>query len=194
MGARENLRLIGERDGPSLGAVNFRSKVLSFEQLGPWRQVLRSKAERLVVTNGCFDILHLGHVTYLEAARNLGDRLLVGVNSDASVRAIKGPQRPVNSEADRAAVLAALAAVDAVCVFTEPDARRLIETLRPEIYAKGGDYTIESINQQERELVERLGGRVSVIGGVPGRSTTAVLGRLAEGKEAEAYPPGRNSA
>jgi rfaE bifunctional protein nucleotidyltransferase chain/domain len=161
--------------------MNFRSKILSLEALPAWRQQLRAQGLRLVATNGCFDILHLGHVTYLEAARNLGDALLVGLNSDASVRALKGHGRPVNPEADRAAVLAALESVSAVCIFREPTARRFLELVAPDIYAKGGDYTVESINQEERRLVESLGGRVEVLGGVPGRSTTAVLARIAPG-------------
>ncbi|MBK9137209.1 MAG: D-glycero-beta-D-manno-heptose 1-phosphate adenylyltransferase [Verrucomicrobia bacterium] len=158
--------------------MNFRSKILTSATLPVWREQIRTRGERLVVTNGCFDILHLGHVTYLEAARNLGDALLVGLNSDASVRAIKGPHRPVNPEADRAAVLAALESVSAVCVFGEPTALRFLERVAPDIYAKGGDYTVDTINQEERRLVERLGGRVEIIGGVPGRSTTAILARI----------------
>lgn len=159
--------------------MDFRSKVLAFDTLPAWRRELRDQGRRLVVTNGCFDILHLGHVTYLEAARNLGDALLVGLNSDASVRVLKGPGRPVNSETDRAAVVAALESVSAVCVFGEPTALRLLELVLPDVYAKGGDYTVETINQAERRLVERQGGRVAVIGGVPGHSTTAALARMA---------------
>ncbi len=159
--------------------MDFHSKLLTYETLPAWRRRVRDEGKRLVVTNGCFDILHLGHVTYLEAARNLGDALLVGVNSDASVRAIKGPTRPVNCETDRAAVVAALESVSAVCIFGESTALRLLELVQPDLYAKGGDYTVDTINQDERRLVERLGGRVEVIGGVPGRSTTAILARTA---------------
>lgn len=153
-------------------------KVLTWEQLPAWRAALRQAGRRLVVTNGCFDLLHRGHVTYLEAARNLGDALLVGLNADASVRAIKGPARPLNPEEDRALVLAALACVDGVCIFREPTALRFLEQVQPDIYAKGGDYTIETINQDERRLVERLGGRVAVLAGVPGRSTTGLIERM----------------
>lgn len=160
------------------GPVSFRDKVLSPEQLAVWRARVRDQARVLVVTNGCFDILHLGHVTYLEAARALGDCLLVGVNGDASVRALKGPGRPLNGEADRAGVVAALAAVDAVTIFPEITALRFLESVSPDIYAKGGDYTLDTINQDERRLVERHGGRVVVLGGVPGRSTSSVLQRL----------------
>src|ERR1051326_9361158 len=99
--------------------MNFRDKVLSWDALPAWRQRLRDQKKQLVATNGCFDILHLGHVSYLEAARNEGDALLVAVNGDASVRAIKGPNRPINSEVDRAEVIAALASVDGVVIFQE---------------------------------------------------------------------------
>lgn len=160
--------------------MNFRQKILSWDDLKPWREALRAKGTRLVVTNGCFDLLHLGHVTYLEAARNEGDALLVGVNSDASVKAIKGPSRPVNSETDRAAVLASLASVDGVVVFYEQDAMRLLRTVDPDVYAKGGDYTIDTINQEERRLVESMGGKVVVVGGVPGKSTTGLLKKMGE--------------
>ena len=161
-----------------MAQMNFREKILSWEALPGWRKTLREQHKRLVVTNGCFDLLHLGHVSYLEAARNQGDALLVAVNSDASVRAIKGPNRPLNSETDRAAVLAALASVDAVHVFSEPDAMRLLRLVEPDIYAKGGDYTIETIHQPERRLVEQMGGQIVVLSGVPGKSTTALLDKI----------------
>jgi rfaE bifunctional protein nucleotidyltransferase chain/domain len=159
--------------------VDFRDKIIPAERLPAWRETLAAAGRKLVVTNGCFDLLHLGHVTYLQAARALGDCLLVGVNSDASVRAIKGPERPLNPEDDRAAVLAALASVDAVSVFPEPDARAFLRRVRPDVYVKGGDYTLDTINQEERRLVESLGGRVVVLGGVPGRSTSELARRLA---------------
>src|SRR5438046_1312217 len=138
-----------------MSAMSFCDKILFGEALTAWRQALRNQKRELVVTNGCFDILHRGHVSYLEAARNQGDALLVAVNGDASVRAIKGAGRPINNESDRAAVLAALESVDAVYVFHEPDALRLLSLLQPEVYAKGGDYTIDTINQEERRLVEQ---------------------------------------
>src|SRR3954469_10987710 len=115
-----------------MNRVNFREKILSWEALKAWRGSLRKQGRRLVVTNGCFDILHLGHVTYLEAARNTGDALLVAVNGDASVKGLKGPNRPVNNEQDRAAVLAALASVDAVHIFYEADATRLLKEVKPD--------------------------------------------------------------
>jgi len=161
--------------------MNFRTKILTAGQLAAWREAQRAAGRRVVATNGCFDLLHLGHVTYLEAARNLGDALLVAVNSDASVRALKGPGRPINPEGDRAAVLAALESVDAVYVFPEPDALAFLRLTRPDVYAKGGDYTLETINQEERRFVESYGGRVAVVGGVPGRSTTLLAQRLVGG-------------
>lgn len=158
---------------------NLREKILAWEQLPAWRSALRSAGRRLAVTNGCFDLLHRGHVTYLEAARNQGDALLVGLNADASVREIKGPQRPVNSEEDRAFVLAGLASVDAVCIFPDRTALNFLAAVQPDIYVKGGDYTIDTINQEERRLVEGMGGRVVVLAGVPGKSTTGLLEKIA---------------
>ena len=126
-------------------------KIISWENLLAWRAALRTAGRRLVVTNGCFDLLHRGHVTYLDSARQLGDALLVGLNADASVRELKGPQRPVNSEDDRATVVAALASVDGVCIFRERTAERLLELVQPDIYAKGGDL-VESF--QRHQLVQ----------------------------------------
>jgi len=139
---------------------------------------VRSTGRRLVVTNGCFDILHLGHVTYLEIARNLGDALLVGLNSDAAVRQLKGEGRPVNHEQDRAGVLAALESVDAICLFGDKSAARFLSVAKPDIYVKGGDYTLETLNQEERRIVETAGGRIVIIPVVPGRSTTSLLEKI----------------
>lgn len=155
-------------------------KIITIENLAAWRANLRSQGRLLVVTNGCFDILHAGHVAYLHAARRLGDCLLVGLNSDSSVRALKGHDRPLNPEHDRALVLAGLADVDAVCIFSEVTALRFLSIAQPDIYVKGGDYTIETINQDERHLVETMGGRVEVLPGLPGRSTSALLQKLLE--------------
>jgi D-glycero-beta-D-manno-heptose 1-phosphate adenylyltransferase len=160
--------------------VNFRQKLLGWEQLPAWRAAQRARGRKLVVTNGCFDLLHLGHVTYLETARNLGDALLVGLNSDAAVRELKGSGRPVNTEGDRAAVLAALESVNGVCLFNEATATRFLAHAQPDIYVKGGDYTLETINQEERRAVEHLGGRIVIIPFVPGKSTTALLKKIAQ--------------
>jgi rfaE bifunctional protein nucleotidyltransferase chain/domain len=159
-------------------AVHFRDKILAWDRLPVWRAAFRATGKKLVVTNGCFDILHLGHVSYLESARNLGDALLVGVNGDRSARQRKGAGRPVNSEADRAAVLAALASVDGVCIFAEKTAVNFLATAQPDIYVKGGDYTPGTLNQDERRAVESAGGNIVIIPFVPGKSTTALLGKI----------------
>ena len=148
------------------------------EDFAAWRAKLRAKGRKLVVTNGCFDILHTGHVTYLEAARSCGDVLLVGLNGDASVRTLKGPNRPVNSEKDRARVLAALQSVDAVAVFQETAATRFLERAQPDVYVKGGDYTLERLNQEERRAVESAGGKIVLLAFVPGKSTTSLLEKI----------------
>ena len=141
--------------------------------------MMRASGKTLVVTNGCFDLLHLGHVTYLESARNQGDALLLGLNGNNSVRQLKGDTRPLNSEADRAAVVAALQSVDGVCIFAEKTATRFLTVAQPDVYVKGGDYTLATINQDERRAVEQGGGRVVIIPFVPGKSTTALLEKIA---------------
>lgn len=156
----------------------FRDKIIPFSDLAVWRQTQRELGRRVVATNGCFDLLHVGHASYLEAARSLGDLLLVGVNSDASVQRLKGPTRPINREHDRAALIAALASVDAVCVFDETSAERFLATAQPDVWAKGADYTLDTLNQDERKTVERAGGRIAFLDLVPGKSTTATLKRL----------------
>ena len=158
--------------------MNFRDKILSLDALAGWRGALRVQGKTLVVTNGCFDILHAGHVTYLDAARLQGDTLLVGLNSDASVRQLKGEHRPVNSEGDRAVVLAALQAVDAVCIFPELRATRFLALAQPDIYVKGGDFTVEELPKEERDIVAAFGGKTVTIGFVPGKSTTALAEKI----------------
>ena len=140
------------------------------------RAELRAARRRLVFTNGCFDILHVGHVRYLAAARALGDALLVAINSDRSVRALKGTGRPVMNEEERAEMLAALAAVDFVTVFAEDSPRRLIAELRPDVLVKGGDYALDEIHG--REEVEAAGGRVLALPFVEGASTTGIIERI----------------
>ncbi len=158
--------------------VNLRGKIIAWEKLPEWRAAVRASGRRLVVTNGCFDLLHLGHVTYLETARHQGDALLVGVNGDDGVRQLKGPDRPVTPEADRAAVLAALESVDGVCIFADSTATRFLAAAQPDIYVKGGDYTLDTLNQEERRTVERAGGKIVIIPFVPGKSTTATLKKI----------------
>ncbi len=152
------------------------------EEVCRMRESLESDGKRLVFTNGCFDILHCGHVRYLAAARELGEALVVALNSDSSVRAIKGDGRPVNCESDRAEVLRGLRSVDAVVVFGTPRVTELIRTVRPHIYAKGGDYTPETLDGEERAALEEVGAEIRILPLVEGRSTTKTLARLRGGK------------
>lgn len=158
--------------------MNFRDKIIPWEKLAEWRATFRAGGKKLVVTNGCFDILHLGHVSYLETARGFGQGLLVGVNNDAAVRELKGAGRPVNSESDRAAVLAALESVTAVCIFPGKTATQFLTVAQPDIYVKGGDYTLETLNADERRAVEAAGGRIKILPFLPGKSTTALLEKI----------------
>ena len=155
-------------------------KIIPWEKLPTWRGAQRAAGQRLVVTNGCFDLLHRGHVTYLETARRLGDLLLVGLNSDQSVAELKGPGRPVNAQDDRAVVLAALESVSAICIFNERSASRFLSVAQPDVYVKGGDYTLDTMNQEERRIVEAAGGKVALLALVPGKSTTELLRKIAK--------------
>lgn len=137
---------------------------------------LRSENKTVVFTNGCFDILHVGHVRYLSAAKNFGDVLIVGLNSDASVKILKGNDRPVNNENDRAEVLLALKSVDHVVLFGERTAENLISKIKPDIYVKGGDYTLETL--PESKIVQSYGGKVEFIPMVAGRSTTNIIKKI----------------
>ncbi len=150
--------------------------ILERGELRRVREELRAAGRRLVFTNGCFDLLHVGHVRYLRQARSLGDALLVAVNSDRSVRALKGEGRPVLEEAERAEMLAALEAVDFVTVFDEESPRALIGELLPDVLVKGGDYALDEIHG--REEVERAGGRVLSLPFVEGASTTDIIERI----------------
>jgi rfaE bifunctional protein nucleotidyltransferase chain/domain len=159
-------------------AVDSARKLVSWEALPAWRTEQRQSRKVVVVTNGCFDILHAGHVTYLEAARRQGDVLLVGLNGDASIRQLKGPDRPVNGEQDRARVLAALECVSAVCLFSDLRATHFLELAQPDLYVKGGDFTVDQLPADERRAVEALGGRILIMPHLPGRSTTGLLARI----------------
>lgn len=160
--------------------MNSAGKIVSYADLADWRGEVGGEGRRLVVTNGCFDILHAGHVRYLEEARSRGDVLLVGLNGDQSVRQLKGAGRPINPERDRAVVLAALQAVDAVCIFQDRDAAAFLAVAKPDVYVKGGDYTLETLNPCERSAVERGGGQIVLVPFVEGKSTTGVLRRISE--------------
>ena len=139
----------------------------------------RAEGETIVFTNGCFDVLHAGHVRYLAKARAMGDFLVLGLNSDASVRRLKGEDRPINSEEDRAEVLDALRAVDVVTIFGELTAEELVRLVRPDVYVKGGDYTPETL--PEAKIVQAYGGRVEFVPLLEGRSTTNVIERIRSG-------------
>lgn len=152
-------------------------KIVTREQLVEQLQPLRAGGSRIVFTNGCFDLMHIGHTRYLQAAKALGDLLVVGVNSDKSVRSLdKAPDRPIVPEAQRAEVLAALGCVDFVVVFSESDPKALITAVQPDVLVKGGDWSLDRIIG--RDVVEARGGRVQTIPLVPGFSTTALIHRI----------------
>jgi len=157
--------------------VDPESKILSLNQMMERVAAWKTMRETVVFTNGCFDILHVGHVTLLDDARREGSRLIVGINSDDSVRRLKGPSRPVVDERSRARVLAALEAVDAVVVFDEPTPLELMLALRPDVIVKGGDYEADSIVGAAE--VRSWGGRVKIVSFVPGFSTTEIIARAA---------------
>jgi rfaE bifunctional protein nucleotidyltransferase chain/domain len=156
------------------------AKIVELKELATRSQELRKAGKKLVVTNGCFDLLHVGHVRYLQRARALGDALAVGVNGDRSVRELKGRNRPINNERDRAEVLAALGCVDFVTIFQEVRATRLLETVAPAIYAKGGDYTAATLNPEERAVLEKIGAEIRIIPFEKGYSTSLLLKKLSE--------------
>ncbi len=151
-------------------------KIKTIEELRPLLSILRAAGKKIVFTNGCFDIIHTGHARYLAKARALGDLLVVAVNSDASVRSLKGDTRPVNSEADRMEVLASLEAVDFVTLFNEPDPYRVIAALQPDVLVKGGDWPVDKIIG--RDIVAARGGQVVNIPYVEGASTTGIIEKI----------------
>ncbi len=156
----------------------MKRKIIQINELAARSTELRAAGKKLVATNGCFDLLHVGHVRYLQAARALGDVLAVGVNGDQSARELKGPGRPLNNEHDRAEVLAALEDVDLVVIFPELRATRFIEAAVPAVYAKGGDYTLETLNTEEREALQKVGADIRIVPFEKGFSTTRLLEQL----------------
>ena len=151
-------------------------RVLNREEASKLIEDLKKQGKQIVFTNGCFDILHVGHMTYLEEAKEFGDYLFVGVNSDESVKRLKGPTRPINSEVDRAELLAGLKAVDYTVIFTEDTPVELIGELKPSIHVKGGDYKKEDL--PETKVVESYGGRVEIVSLVEGKSTSNVVKKI----------------
>ena len=167
---REELEEMLEGREPVAKKIKLRNEI------GPIVKNLKNQGAKIVFTNGCFDILHLGHVRYLREAKRLGDILVVGVNSDNSVTALKGPGRPYVSEIERAEILASMECVDFVIIFTELRPDRLIKIIRPDVHVKGGDYKITEL--PERKVVEALGGKVVVIPPIKGRSTTGIIEKI----------------
>lgn len=155
------------------------NKIFSREELKRRVADWRRAGERVVMANGCFDILHVGHIRYLQAAKALGGRLVVAVNADDSVRELKGAGRPVMPDAERAEILAALESVDAVVIFPEPDVRALLNEIRPDVQAKGTDYTADSV--PERDVVASYGGRVAIVGDPKDHSATGIIDQMREG-------------
>ncbi|MEY2510236.1 MAG: D-glycero-beta-D-manno-heptose 1-phosphate adenylyltransferase [Verrucomicrobiota bacterium] len=153
-------------------------KILTAEQARTLGDEMRENGRKLVFTNGCFDLLHVGHARYLQAARALGDALLVAINGDESVRALKGEGRPLNRAEDRAELIAALESVDHVVIFPEVRATQLLEIVRPAIYAKGGDYTKDSLHAEERAALERIGAEIRILPFEAGHSTSGLLEKI----------------
>ena len=154
-------------------SANLQPKILTREQLQDRVAEWRRSGARITLANGCFDLLHVGHVRYLRAARELGGKLVVAVNSDESVRGLKGAGRPLMPAEERAEILAALADVDAVVIFPENNVRAIIREIRPDFQAKGTDYTVESV--PERDEVEACGGRVAIVGDPKDHSATDII-------------------
>ncbi len=152
--------------------------LIADEHIEEFCNILRAGGKRIVFTNGCFDILHAGHVRYLDKARSFGDCLVLGLNSDSSVKANKGPSRPINSENDRVKVVGALKAVDYVVLFGEQTAEALIAKVKPDVYVKGGDYTLDTL--PEAKIVQSYGGQVEFVQMVEGRSTTRIIDKISQ--------------
>ena len=157
-----------------------REKIVSLEKLPQRAKELSGAGKEIVATNGCFDLLHVGHVRYLNGARELGDALIVGINGNESVRALKGSARPVNNQNDRAEIVAALESVDLVTIFPEARATRFLELVAPDIYVKGGDYKTETLDSEERAVLKKIGAKIDILPLQSGYSTSELLARLTE--------------
>lgn len=160
-------------------------KIVELEELSDRCEKLRSGGKKIVATNGCFDLLHVGHVRYLHAARALGDLLIVGLNGDCSVHELKGAGRPITTQSDRAEILAALECVDIVAVFPEIRATKFLATVRPAVYVKGGDYTSQKLDQEERAILEQIGASVHLIPFEPGYSTSGLIEQIRKRRSGE---------
>ena len=153
-------------------------KLMTLDGAVAWRESLRAEGRRLVLTNGVFDLLHTGHLHYLRQARRLGDALLIALNGDASVRVLKGPLRPVQGEIERAYALGALEFVDGIVLFHEPRLTAEIRALRPDVYCKAGDYTVEKLDAGERSALLEVGARIKFLPFLPGFSTTGLIAKI----------------
>ena len=153
-------------------------KIVKQDRLAAIADSLREEGRKLVLTNGCFDLLHVGHVRYLQAARALGDALAVAINGDDSVRALKGEGRPLTSESDRAEIVAALECVNYAVIFPEARVTGLIERVRPSIYVKGGDYTPATLHPEERAALEKIGAEIRILPFEPGYSTSGMIEKM----------------
>jgi len=158
-------------------------KIVRLEELAQRANNLRVAGKKIVATNGCFDLLHVGHVRYLKAARALGDALIVGINGDQSVRELKGTGRPINGENDRAEIVAALECVDLVTIFPEMRAIRFLELASPDVYVKGGDYNQDTLNAEERQALQKIGAKIDIVPFEHGYSTSDLLARLSKMKK-----------
>ena len=159
-------------------------KLLTLEQALEWREQLSARGLKLVMTNGCFDLLHTGHLFFLKQAKDNGDRLLIALNGDVSVQMLKGPTRPVQSEQERAYLLAELTCVDALLVFNTPRLATEIQALRPDVYVKAGDYNPASLNPLERTALEAVAAEIQFLPFLPGYSTTHLIEKIANAAHA----------
>jgi rfaE bifunctional protein nucleotidyltransferase chain/domain len=173
-----------QKPGPSAASIDSTSggQIVPLDHAHVFRAELRKQRRKVVATNGCFDLLHVGHLRYLADARAFGDFLWVGLNGDASVRELKGAGRPINPEADRAEILAALRLVDAVTIFPAVRATAFLAAARPDVYVKGGDYTVASLDQEEGAALAACGAKIEIVKLVPGKSTTSIVQKMAEKK------------
>ena len=165
-----------------MNQFDFSHKIKSMSEALIWRENLRKENKKLVVTNGCFDIVHRGHITYLINARKQGDSLLLAVNSDNSVKALKGPSRPVINENDRSFILSCFPFIDALVIFDTPRCDNLLKEIKPDIYVKGADYNLNTMDQGEREILESVGSEIRFISFVDGYSSSNIISKINNSK------------
>ncbi len=168
-----------EKDSLTLVGMTS-AKIVTLPEVAAWRAELRREGRKVVATNGCFDLLHVGHLRYLTEARAFGDFLWVGLNGDESVRELKGSPRPLVPQDDRAELLAAWRIIDAVTIFPEVRATAFLRAVQPDIYVKGGDYTTDSLNPEEAAALRECGARIEIVRLIPGKSTTSLVKKVTE--------------